>query len=161
VGQPAPRAPRGRALRADWLWTTRPGAEHDLCEELEIAGVRARQVGPALVRSDAAPTLPSGLLDLTFARHGFRVLGEARGDVVEESAALLAPAVHGARAWALDAWVPDSDATNPHAELALSTRSWRCRRRSGRRRRRAVCSRSSASSSPGVRSPVSCPRPKR
>jgi 23S rRNA (cytidine2498-2'-O)-methyltransferase len=111
--------PRGRPLRADWVWTTRPGAEHDLVEELELAGARARELGPALVRSDVAPTLPSGLVDVTFARHGFRLLGEARADVPAQAAALLAPALRGAAAWALDGWVPDSDATNPHSDAAL------------------------------------------
>jgi 23S rRNA (cytidine2498-2'-O)-methyltransferase len=122
-----PRTPieRGKPLVGEWLWTTRPFAEKDLAEELTLAlgPNRVSVLGPAVVRSVGAPTFKEGGLDLTFARQGFKIEGEARG----EQAALTSGCVNAIRkmapdasAWALSAWVPDTDALNPLAPMALA-----------------------------------------
>lgn len=110
--------PRGKALEGEWLWTTRPGSEQDLVDELTLAlgRDRARAEGPGVVRSKGAPTAREGDVDVTFARQGFRVLGEASGardSMIETIAPRLRPAL--AEPWALSAWVPDTDALNPLA----------------------------------------------
>jgi 23S rRNA (cytidine2498-2'-O)-methyltransferase len=120
----------GRSLAGPWLWTTRSGSEGDLAEELGLllgGAARAARAGPALVTSARAPVGPGGGLEVTFARHGFRLLGEivarageAPRDLGGRGAELLLAAIAPTRRWALDAWVPDTDATNPHAPLAAA-----------------------------------------
>jgi 23S rRNA (cytidine2498-2'-O)-methyltransferase len=82
--------PVRRARAGEWLWTTRPGSERDLCEELALwrADSRPQLVAPALVASHGAPLASEGAPRLAFARQGFplsAVLDAA------DSAALLAP----------------------------------------------------------------------
>ncbi|UJR82735.1 23S rRNA (cytidine(2498)-2'-O)-methyltransferase RlmM [Sandaracinus amylolyticus] len=121
---------RGKPLDGEWLWTTRPGSEQDLVDELNIAlgRDRARSVGPALVRSKGAPTAKEGGVEVTFARQGFRIAGEASGErdaIVSSIAERVRPLIAGT--YAVSAWVPDTDALNPLApeadaiEAALAT----------------------------------------
>jgi 23S rRNA (cytidine2498-2'-O)-methyltransferase len=86
-----------------------------LLAELSIARSEARRAGPALVRGQLAPTSRDGGIDLTFARQGFRLLREVEDahDLATALGGSLAGALAGATAWALSAWVPDHDRTNP------------------------------------------------
>lgn len=117
---------RGRPLDGRWLWTTRPFAEQDLVDELAIALGRgsASIAGPSIVTSRGAPTAPEGALDLTFARQGFRVSGEARsGDALslaDRCASMLASVVPENEPFGLSVWVPDSEQTNPLADGAAA-----------------------------------------
>ncbi|MFO0694992.1 MAG: 23S rRNA (cytidine(2498)-2'-O)-methyltransferase RlmM [Polyangiales bacterium] len=123
---PAAKAPpakvplkRGKPLPGTWLLTTRPGAETDLVDELELSlgKGRARIVGPSLVESTGAPTFEDGELDLTFARQGFAVAAHVVG-AEETLGASVAEAIASSVAdgeFALLVWVPDHDATNPLA----------------------------------------------
>lgn len=120
-----PRVPieRGKPLTGPWLWTTRPFSEKDLADELALGSTRVSVLGPALVRSVGAPTFKEGGLDLTFARQGFKIDGEAKGErskLTSECVQAIRSAVQGANAWALSAWVPDTDALNPLAPMALA-----------------------------------------
>jgi 23S rRNA (cytidine2498-2'-O)-methyltransferase len=111
--------PHGPPLGGEWLWTSRPGSEGDVAEEIALAlgDGRARVLGPALVRSRGAPTAREGGIELTFARQGFEIAAElASGDpgalaagCAERLCSLLAPAA----SWSLAAWVPDTDQQNP------------------------------------------------
>lgn len=97
----------------------------DVVDEIALAlgRDRARLESAALVRSRGAPTSTDGAIDLVFARQGFRVAGEARGDrdaLTRGCVDALAPALEGAGPWALASWVPDTDATNPLAPAALA-----------------------------------------
>jgi 23S rRNA (cytidine2498-2'-O)-methyltransferase len=104
-----------------WMWTCRQGFEADLAEELARVGKRIapRAAGPALVASDERPpTWP------VFARAGFEVAAEVRADP-EEAARAVAAALDRAfagkpRAFALQWWVPDADATNQLSGAAQS-----------------------------------------
>jgi 23S rRNA (cytidine2498-2'-O)-methyltransferase len=110
----------------EWLYTTRPGAERHLIEELAFTEPRSAPhlVAPALV----AAARPSG--ELAFARQGFPLGALLRGapDQVAQLAAGAARALadllaarrstKGEHAWAFDAWVPDDDAANPLASRA-------------------------------------------
>ncbi len=121
-GQPAAReasprvpVPRGAPEGGTWLWTTRPGAERDLLDELTdaLGAGKARIVGGALVESDGAPTFADGSLDLTFARQGLRVTERAEGhDLANALAPLLRERARSADAWALSVFVPDTDDGN-------------------------------------------------
>ncbi|MDQ3037307.1 MAG: 23S rRNA (cytidine(2498)-2'-O)-methyltransferase RlmM [Myxococcota bacterium] len=113
----------GKPLDGEWLWTTRPGSEQDVVDEITLAlgADRARVLGPAVVRSRGAPTVKDGGIDLTFARQGFRIAGEARGDreaLVRGCADAIERVAAGEHEWALAAWVPDTDALNPLAPQA-------------------------------------------
>jgi 23S rRNA (cytidine2498-2'-O)-methyltransferase len=81
-------------------------------------------VGPSLVRSQGAPTDLTGEVDVTFARTGFPVAQRLSGsiDVMADAVAQLIPSLDGP--WALQAWVPDADTSNPWAPIAaeLETR---------------------------------------
>jgi 23S rRNA (cytidine2498-2'-O)-methyltransferase len=108
VGPPGP--PRA----GEWLFTTRPGAERDLVEELYYADARSqpRPVAASLVAARARPGEPA------FARQAFPVRAivapEHLSRAVEDA---LAPM--GARQpWAIDVWVPDSDEGNRWAARA-------------------------------------------
>lgn len=106
-------------MEGEWLWTTRPGSERDLVDEITmlLGPERARVLGPALVRSQGAPTAQDGPIDLVFARQGFRIAGEIVAPAEERAAqcaAVLARLLGGdARPWALSGWVPDTEALNP------------------------------------------------
>ena len=93
-----------------WIWTSRPGFEGDLVEELG----GATRAGPSLVSSPAAPARWP-----TFARAGFPLAAEV---APAEAAAAVARVVEGLpkRPWLLQAWVPDSDETNPLAATATA-----------------------------------------
>lgn len=106
----------GKPQSGRWLWTTRAGFESDLLAELRLTlgANRATQSGQGIVYSEGAPTFPSGGIDLTFARQGFRVLGPARA--IADCVALLEP--HLKVDWDLAVWTPDTDQHNPLAPLA-------------------------------------------
>jgi 23S rRNA (cytidine2498-2'-O)-methyltransferase len=103
----------------EMLYTTRPGFEQDLLEEIFYSDARARprMAGPSLVAAEARPrTKHHQLVELAFARQGFPVHALANhpshDTLTREIIGALARA--GApQAWALDVWVPDADATNP------------------------------------------------
>ncbi len=112
----------GKPLPGTWIWTTRPGAEGDLVAEFEahLGAGSSQSVGPALVRSNGAPTRRHGGIELTFGRTGFRLLrtleleaGKASPSELDEAVRALRDAVGHVSTFALDAWVPDHDATNP------------------------------------------------
>jgi 23S rRNA (cytidine2498-2'-O)-methyltransferase len=123
-GPPAPPRPRtGPPLPGEWLFTTREGAEADLVEELEprLGPGAARVVAPSLVRARGAPTSADGALDVTFARQGFPLAGEATGEGAAALGAACAPLVAGAASprgpWSLQAFSPDSTSGNLLAGL--------------------------------------------
>ena len=123
-GETSPRVPipMGKPLGGPWLFTTRPGAEQDLVEELALSRIEARVRGGALVESRALPTFEEGAVDATFARQGFRLRATLTGDTttlaraLADRAASLAPKD---RALALSVFSPDTDEGNrlaPQAE---------------------------------------------
>jgi 23S rRNA (cytidine2498-2'-O)-methyltransferase len=112
----------------EWLLTTRPGAERDLVEELVFNGLEGRPAGPSLVATPRAPKK-----ELAFARQGFPIAHIGVPDAPTLSTALThALWKYGEpRAWAFDAWVPDSDVTNPlHPEQLqlMVPPAWQLRR---------------------------------
>ena len=124
---------RGRA--GEWLWTTRPGSERDLCEELALwrPDSRPQLLAPALVASSGAPLTPEGPPRIAFARQGFPIAGAIEAAdtdaLLEPLAALLAPALRGgatadaAPEYALQVWVPDADDSNPLTPAAAQLRT--------------------------------------
>ena len=119
---PASPAP---ARAGEWLFTTRAGAEQDLIEELYFLDERSqpRPAGEALVAAAERPRRGPELTELAFARQGFLV-GET---LAAPTAASVAGAVRRAldragapQPWALDAWVPDSDAGNRLSNAAAA-----------------------------------------
>ena len=127
VGAPLP-------VRAgEWLYTTRPGCERDLVEELFFTDERTqpRLAGPSLVAAVQRPERHGQEpIELAFARQGFRVAAITSANADEalppliaalDAAARVRPHKHAAersRTWALDVWVPDADETNPLAHEA-------------------------------------------
>jgi 23S rRNA (cytidine2498-2'-O)-methyltransferase len=129
-----------RARAGEWLWTTRPGSERDLCEELALwrADSRPQLVAPALVASHGAPLRQDGPPPIAFARQGFPISAvleaESGAALLAPLLAALAPALPGASAAVLDpareepdgyglhVWVPDADSSNPLAPSAASLR---------------------------------------
>jgi 23S rRNA (cytidine2498-2'-O)-methyltransferase len=96
-----------------WIYTTRPGFEDDLREELG----EGRVIAPSLVSS------PRGREPWpTFARTGFELAAELPPDGPAVAAALteLVRTRLARKPWLLQAWVPDSDATNPLAPAAAA-----------------------------------------
>jgi 23S rRNA (cytidine2498-2'-O)-methyltransferase len=93
-----------------WIFTCRPGFEGDLLEELGDA----TRAGPSLVSSPRAPARWP-----TFARAGFPLAAEVEPG---GAAAAVARVLEGMpkRPWLLQAWVPDSDETNPLAAEAAA-----------------------------------------
>jgi 23S rRNA (cytidine2498-2'-O)-methyltransferase len=117
--------PPGPILTGEWLFTTRPGAEQDLIDELYFSDPKSapRPAGESMVAATQRPRLHGNLVELAFARQGFPV-SEVLSSPSPES---LARAIHDAlqRAassrptpWAFDMWVPDSDVTNPLSQQA-------------------------------------------
>ena len=117
--------PPGPVLAGEWLFTTRPGAEPDLVDELYFSDAKSapRQAGESMVAAVSRPRLHGNLVELAFARQGFPV-SEVVSSPSPES---LARAIHDAlqRAgssrptpWAFDLWVPDSDVANPLSQRA-------------------------------------------
>ncbi len=114
TGPPRPRrvpGPGAPPQKGDWLWTTRPGSEIDLIEELAFIGVDARQVEVALVVSGKCP---SGF-EPAFARQLLPVAAicAPTAAAVHE---ILRPHLGGP--CALHVWVPDSDPGNLLSSLA-------------------------------------------
>jgi 23S rRNA (cytidine2498-2'-O)-methyltransferase len=100
-----------------WIYTTRPGFEADLVEEL---GKGAVKIAPALVSIPAAPkTWP------VFARAGFLQDAELALATPEAVSVAVAASLQRAfagkpKSWLLQSWVPDADESNVHAALATS-----------------------------------------
>lgn len=113
--------PAGKPIGGPWLFTTRPGAEQDVVDELRLSGIEARILGGALVQARAASTFDDGTLDVTFARQGFRLRATLTGDeqalarALADRAASLAPKD---KALALSVFAPDTDEGNRLAPLA-------------------------------------------
>ncbi|HEY7953903.1 MAG TPA: SAM-dependent methyltransferase, partial [Polyangia bacterium] len=133
--------PAGHVRAGEWLFTTRPGAEQDLIEELYFLDERSgpRPAGPSLVASASLPKRrdqgQGGAVSLAFARQGLlvsEVLAPADPNHQPRAiAAAIVSALEGAsrkpKPWAFDLWVPDADVSNPlsaaAAELAARTRA--------------------------------------
>lgn len=102
-----------------WIWTTRPGFEGDLAEELRWGHARPEEgrTLPSLVSSEKRPAEWP-----VFARAGFSVAAETVPDPKRVAPALAAALdqhfTGRPRAWLLQAWVPDADQTNPLAPQA-------------------------------------------
>lgn len=115
--------PAGKPIGGPWLFTTRPGAEQDVVDELALSGIEARVRAGALVEARAASTFDDGSLDVTFARQGFRVRATLTGDekalarALADRAASLAPKD---KALAISVFAPDTDDGNRLAPLAES-----------------------------------------
>ncbi len=114
----APGLPRA----GEWLFTTRPGAEQDLMEELFYADAKTqpRPVGPSLVAARARKG------EQAFARQAFPVYAVVENALISRTVGEALAATGRPQPWAFDLWVPDSDEGNPlaqrAAELASSVR---------------------------------------
>jgi len=112
-------APPALVRPGELLYTTRPGAERDLLEEIFYTDprVQPRSAGPSLVAATARPRdKHHQLVELAFARQAFPVHAIARSPSHDTLAQELVGALSRAgapQAWAFDVWVPDADATNP------------------------------------------------
>ncbi len=115
----------GPVRAGEWLYTTRPGCERDLLEEITFYDARLipRPAGPSLVAALERPRKHGQLVELAFARQGFPV-GEilpARAPGGALAAAMVRALANADRRplpWAYDVWVPDSDVTNPRSAEA-------------------------------------------
>lgn len=113
--------PAGKPIGGPWLFTTRPGSEQDVVDELALAKVEARVRAGGLVEARAATTFDDGTLDVTFARQGFRIRATLSGDekvlarALADRAASLAPKD---KALAISVFAPDTDDGNRLAPLA-------------------------------------------
>ena len=109
-------SPGAAAAVGEHLWTTRPGAERDLVEELWLQSEGdGRVVGPSSVASRQAPRDANGRYALTFARQGFLVRAVVKAAAPELAHALAGAAVstlHASKRYAVQLWVPDADITN-------------------------------------------------
>jgi 23S rRNA (cytidine2498-2'-O)-methyltransferase len=123
-----PPAPLQPPRAGEWLFTTRPGAELDLVEELVFTDEKTapHRAGPSLVATARPPRARDGrLVELAFARQGFPVTA------VGDPSSLSLPLTGEPQPWAFDAWVPDADATNPLPVDGLQPRvppGWESRR---------------------------------
>jgi 23S rRNA (cytidine2498-2'-O)-methyltransferase len=119
-------APPAPVRVGDQLYTTRPGAERDLLEEIfySDARVEPRHAGPSLVATRGRPmTAHRQSIELAFARQGFpvaAVLRDATPDAVAREVRAALVRAGRPQAFAFDAWVPDADQTNPLAQSAAS-----------------------------------------
>jgi 23S rRNA (cytidine2498-2'-O)-methyltransferase len=106
--------PPGLPRATEWLFTTRPGAEQDLIEELVYADPKAQPhlVAPSLV----AARQRKG--EQAFARQAFRVHTVVENALLSRAVADTLAASGPPQPWALDVWVPDSDEGNPLAQRA-------------------------------------------
>jgi 23S rRNA (cytidine2498-2'-O)-methyltransferase len=103
------------------LYTTRPGCERDLIEEITFQDRKAepRLAGPSLVAAVALPRRHGHPIELAFARQGFRVSEVvAPAQVGPALGRALAAASRQPLTWSFDLWVPDSDETNPRSQEA-------------------------------------------
>jgi 23S rRNA (cytidine2498-2'-O)-methyltransferase len=84
-------------------------------------GIASRIVAPALVVATRVPRR-DGRIELTFARHGFRVRRASTPGSASEAARMIvddvSPALAPAAAYVLSIWVPDSSSGNPLAPQA-------------------------------------------
>ncbi|MCU1280296.1 MAG: rRNA 2'-O-methyl-C2498 methyltransferase RlmM [bacterium] len=108
--------PIGLPRASDWLFTTRPGAEQDLIEELVYADARAQPhpVAPSLVAARARKG------EQAFARQAFRVHTVVENALLSRALGETLAASGAPQPWAFDLWVPDSDEGNPLAPRAAS-----------------------------------------
>ncbi|MGZ3426947.1 MAG: SAM-dependent methyltransferase [Polyangia bacterium] len=106
--------PPGLPRAGEWLFTTRPGAEQDLIEELVYADPKAQPhpVGPSLV----AARQRKG--EQAFARQAFRVHTVVENPLLSRAVGEALAATGAPQPWAFDLWVPDSDEGNPLAQRA-------------------------------------------
>jgi 23S rRNA (cytidine2498-2'-O)-methyltransferase len=108
VGPTAP--PRA----GEWLFTTRPGAERDLLEELYYVDAKTEPhpVAPSLVAARWRLGEPA------FARQGFPVASVVVTSELGPAVARALAATGAPQSWALDVFVPDSDEGNRLAARA-------------------------------------------
>jgi 23S rRNA (cytidine2498-2'-O)-methyltransferase len=111
----------------EWLWTTRPGAERDLAEELFYLDNKSapRIAGPSLIATSRRLNSSGTPIRPAFARLGFPVaaLVEATPEAVLKAARSALEPLEASRRerdlvprpTCVDVWVPDSDETNPLA----------------------------------------------
>jgi 23S rRNA (cytidine2498-2'-O)-methyltransferase len=106
--------PIGLPRAGEWLFTTRPGSEVDLIEELAYADPKAqpRPVGPSLVAARARKG------EQAFARQAFPVFAVVENALIGRTVGEALAATGAPQPWALDVWVPDSDEGNPLAQRA-------------------------------------------
>jgi 23S rRNA (cytidine2498-2'-O)-methyltransferase len=106
--------PIGLPRAGEWLFTTRPGSDVDLIEELAYGDPKAqpRPVGPSLV---AARTRKG---EQAFARQAFPVHAVVENALNSRTIGEALAATGTPQPWALDVWVPDSDEGNPLAQRA-------------------------------------------
>ncbi|HXU68193.1 MAG TPA: 23S rRNA (cytidine(2498)-2'-O)-methyltransferase RlmM [Polyangia bacterium] len=109
-------AATGLPRAGEWLFTTRPGADTDLIEELYYADPKSapHPVAPSLVAARLRPGQPA------FARQAFPV--HAVVETAQLGDAVTAALMHSGapQPWALDIWVPDSDEGNLLAARAAA-----------------------------------------
>ncbi len=122
-GDTSPRVviPQGKPLPGPWMFTTRPGSEQDVIDELGLHSIQARARGGGMVEGRAVPTFDDGALDITFARQAFKLRGTLKGDVTTLARALAdrtASIAPKDRALAISVFAPDTDEGNRLAPLA-------------------------------------------
>ncbi|MCU1280647.1 MAG: rRNA 2'-O-methyl-C2498 methyltransferase RlmM [bacterium] len=108
----APGMPRA----GEWLFTTRPGAEQDLIEELVYADPKAlpHPVAESLVAARARKG------EQAFARQAFQVHSVVENALLSRAVGEALAATGAPQPWAFDLWVPDSDEGNPLAQRATT-----------------------------------------
>src|SRR4051812_10143589 len=108
--------PPGLPRPGEWLFTTRPGADVDLVEELFYADAKTqpRPVAPSLVAARSKKG------ELAFARQGFPVHAVVETAQLGDAVSAALQASGAPQPWALDVWVPDSDEGNLLASRAAS-----------------------------------------
>jgi 23S rRNA (cytidine2498-2'-O)-methyltransferase len=113
---PGPEAP---PRVGEWLLTTRPGAEQDLIEELVFTDSKSEPhvAGPSLVATLRLPHSHGHPVEMAFARQGFPIshVGVPDNQTLSNALTLGLRKLGAPQPWALDAWVPDADPTNPLA----------------------------------------------
>jgi 23S rRNA (cytidine2498-2'-O)-methyltransferase len=117
--------PAGAPRPGEWLLTTRASAEQDLLEELFFrdAATAPRPAGEALVCARRLPEERGAVVAPAFARQGFPV--QALVPPAEAAAAVVAALAQAAPApvaFALDVFVPDTEALNRLAKPAAILR---------------------------------------
>ena len=108
--------PAGLPRPGEWLFTTRPGADVDLIEELYYADAKSapRPVAPSLVAARSRPGEPA------FARQGFVVHSVVETAQLGDAVAAALARSGAPQPWALDVFVPDSDEGNLLAARAAA-----------------------------------------
>jgi 23S rRNA (cytidine2498-2'-O)-methyltransferase len=123
-------APSAAPRPSEWLFTTRPGAEQDLIDELFFldAECAPRLAGPSLVACARWPRRPGGVTapPPAFARQGLytsAIVAADAGGVARAWADAIARTAREPASWAADLWVPDADVSNPWAAQATALAS--------------------------------------